>query len=261
MLSFFLKSHLARVAALWLDRQRTATKVHLIVNVVASPGIRGNHRRVDWAAFSLRVGEQKVGRNDTVWAAQCRLTENWIQNGKSPRNALGDVLLSTTKYKRSDGIDTLVDIAKERLYAQIGGPDLRSCRYDDVAGVYVDETINDSVNSTIGYIATVPVFRPALRDVLELLGFFIVLGADDTHDALIIWYSACTISAIGEEARVKGKGAEGNDLREGKVVEEGVVVLAETGGLGVVLSHDVHVKLLLGVLGSETDHLLHQARG
>ena len=202
---------------------------------------------------ALRV--QEVGRDDIVRAAKSSAIKERVKNTDSPGDGLGDLLLGTTDGKRSDGVQTLVNVAKDGLRREVASAELSNTGNDDVAGVDLGESIDEELDGTVGGGAAVPVLGPLLRDVLELLCRVVILSTNDAKDGLGVGNTASTVGTVGEEPRVEGESTHRDDLGEWEVVEVGVVVLGEPSTLSIVLADGVHGNFLVGVLVRILEHL------
>lgn len=131
-------------------------------------------------------------------------------------------------------------------------------RDDGVPGVDAGEGVGEGGDGTVWRGPAVPVLRPPLRDVFEVPGGAVVLGADDGGDRLVVCDAAGAEGAVGEEVGVEGEGAEGDDEGEGEVVDVGVVLAGEGGEGGVLGAHDVEVELLARAAGGELDVLFEE---
>jgi len=224
-----------------------SSEVHLVVNVVASVGSLGR-RRVDGTTSLAGAGEEDavavvVRRQSVQRTAKGTNAEDGRELAQSPVSGLTSILLISSETERSDGADTLEDVAENVGDIEVGSKELRSTRDDNVGGVDLEEGIGESLDSTVRVATAVPVLGPLLGNVLEVASLLIELPADNGGHGLVVGNTSSTIGTVAEELRVEGEGTEGDDLREGEGVEEGVVLLAEVGAGGILLSHGGHVVL------------------
>jgi hypothetical protein len=243
-----------------LRGRRRVLKVNLVVDIVSGVGIGRHLGRVNRSTNPCRLREQEVWRECTVWASKSGQTEQGVKHAESPADALGSILFAAGEDEGCDGVNTLVDIAKNSARVEIGGAKLRNTGDDNVTRVHLSEAVGESLDGAVGCGAAVPVFGPPLGDILELAGALVVLSTNDAHDGFIVGNAASAVCAIGEELGVEGEGDDTDDLGERECVEVGVVVFGKTGTAGVMLAHHIHGELLLGVVLCKTDHLLDEAR-
>ena len=219
-----------------------SSEVHLVVNVVASVGGL-SRRRVDGTTSPAGAGVEEVGaivvvgRQSVQGATKSTDTKDGRELAQSPVSCLTSILLISGETERGDGADALEDIAKNVGDVEVGGKELGSTGNDDVGGVDLEEGIGESLDSTVREATAVPVLGPLLRNVLEVASLVVELPAYNGRDRLVVGNTSKTVGTVAEELRVEGEGTERNDLREGEGVKEGVVLLAEVGVLGVLLSH------------------------
>jgi hypothetical protein len=251
-------THDSVTAGIALRLLRCVPEVDLIVDIVASVGIRWHLRRVDRASDLCRTWEEKVGRNDIIWAPKRSPAEERVKYTQRPADTLSSVFLRSTKRNGCNGIQALVHVAKNSRWAEVGRTKLADAWENDVARINACEPFSQGLDSTIWGRATVPILGPPLRDVLELSGALVVLCANDAHNAFVVGNAARTICTVGEECRVEREGDDADNLREREVIDVRVIFLGERRTAGVMGTHDIHGKLLLRIILSEVDHLLHE---
>jgi hypothetical protein len=233
-------------------------EVDLVVDIVASVGIRWHLGRVDRTSNLCRAWEKEVGRNNVVRASKCRPLEERVKNTQCPAYTLGNIFLCSTERNGCNGVQALIHVAKNGCWCEVGCTKLADPWENDVARVNACETFGQRLNSTVWGRAAVPVLGPPLWDVLKLSRALVILRTNDAHYAFVVGNAARAVCTVGEECWIEREGDDADDLGEGEVVDVRVVLLGERCTAGVMGTHDVHGELLLRVILGKVDHLFHE---
>jgi len=225
-------------------------EICLIVDVVAS--VRNlDWRLVEWTALLAEVLREEgavrsVRAEGTGWAAENGRAQERVQLAKSPSDTSLSVSNVAGKGERSDGVETLDNIAKKSVDVEVLSTELTDWLTDEVGRKEVFDDLSKDLNGAVWSGTAVPVLWPLLWNVHVVAGVLIVLETNNAGDRLVVCNTASTVGSVGEKVGVEDEGSERYNRWEGEVVNVWVVGLGELADVRVVSSHGLETKVLGG---------------